>query len=95
MCAPNPESSSHLPPHHIPLDCPRALALGTLLHAANWHGASVLCMVIYIRFNAILSNNPTLFFLALRRCSNVANPQQPNKKPVLHLLNKNIKNLDQ
>ena len=28
----HPEPSSHLPPHPIPLGCPRALALGALFH---------------------------------------------------------------
>ena len=28
---PHPESPSHFPPYSIPLGCPRALALGTLL----------------------------------------------------------------
>ena len=35
MCAPHPDSHSHLPPYPIPLGCPRALALGALLHASN------------------------------------------------------------
>ena len=29
---PDPEPPSHLPPHPIPLGCPRALALGALFH---------------------------------------------------------------
>ena len=44
MCSPHPESRSHLPPHPIPLGCPRALALGALLqilyintHIWNFH----------------------------------------------------------
>ena len=31
MCAPDPEPHSHLPPHPLPLGCPRALALGAQL----------------------------------------------------------------
>ena len=31
----HPEPPSHLPAHPIPLGCPRALALGALLHASN------------------------------------------------------------
>ena len=42
-------------PHPIPLGCPRALALGALLHASNLHWSSILHMVITC-FNAILSN---------------------------------------
>ena len=30
---PHPEPSSYLPPHAIPLGCPRELALSALLHA--------------------------------------------------------------
>ena len=33
MCPTHPETPSHLLPHPIPLGCPRALALGALLHA--------------------------------------------------------------
>ena len=36
------------PPHPIPLDCPRALALGTLLHASNSHWLSILHAVMYM-----------------------------------------------
>ena len=31
----------HIPPHLIPLGCPRALALGALLHASNLHWSSI------------------------------------------------------
>ena len=48
MCPPHPEPLSHLPPHPIPLGCPRALALGALLHALNLHWPSVLHMVMYM-----------------------------------------------
>ena len=39
---------SNLPPHTIPLGCPRALALGALLHAPNLHWPSVLHAVIHM-----------------------------------------------
>ena len=45
---PDPEPLSHLPPYPIPLGCPRALALGALLHALNLHWPSVLHMVMYM-----------------------------------------------
>ena len=45
MC-PHPETPSHLPPHPIPLGCPREPALGALLHASNFHWPSVLHMVM-------------------------------------------------
>ena len=44
----HPETPSHLPPHPIPLGCPRAPALGALLHALNLHWSSILHMVIYM-----------------------------------------------
>ena len=43
---PHPEPPSHLPPYPIPLGCPRALALGAVLHAWNWHWSSILHMVM-------------------------------------------------
>ena len=42
------EPPSHLPPHPIPLGCPRALALSALLHALNLDWLLVLHMVIYM-----------------------------------------------
>ena len=33
--SPSPEPSSHLPPHPIPLGCPRMPGLGPLPHASN------------------------------------------------------------
>jgi len=44
----HPETPSHLPPHPIPLGCPRAPALGALLHALNLHWSSILHIVIYM-----------------------------------------------
>ena len=38
---------SLLPPNPIPLGCPRAPALGALLHASNLHWSSILHMVIF------------------------------------------------
>ena len=35
MCPPILNTTSHLPPHPIPLDCPRALALGTQPNASS------------------------------------------------------------
>ena len=46
MCPHDPEPLSHLPPHSIPLGCPRAPALSALLHALNLHWSSILHMVI-------------------------------------------------
>ena len=44
----HPEPPSHLPPHSIPLGCPKAPGLSALLHALNLHWSSVLHMVIYM-----------------------------------------------
>ena len=44
----HPETSTYLPPHSIPLGCPRAPALSALLHALNLHWSSILRMVIYM-----------------------------------------------
>ena len=48
MCPPHSETPSHLPPHPIPLGCPRAPALSALLHASNLHWSSILHVVIYM-----------------------------------------------
>ena len=45
--SPHPEHPSHMPPHSIPLGCPRAPALSALLHALNLDCSSILHMVIY------------------------------------------------
>ena len=49
-CVPASWTSSHLPPHPIPLGCPRALALSALIHASNLHQSSILQMVIMYMF---------------------------------------------
>ena len=41
QASPYPELPSDLPPHPIPLGCPRALTFGALLHASNLHCSSV------------------------------------------------------
>ena len=41
MCSSHPETPSDIPPHPIPLGCPRALDLGTLLHASNLQFSSL------------------------------------------------------
>ena len=49
---PDPEPPSHLPPYPIPLGCPRAPALSSLLQlqcpVSNLHWSSVLLMIIYM-----------------------------------------------
>ena len=45
--SPHPEAPSHLPPHPIPLGCPRALALSALIHALKLHYSPVSHTVMY------------------------------------------------
>ena len=55
----HPELFSHLPTHPIPLGCPRALALGVLLHASNLHWPSILQMVMYMfQYYSLKSSHP-------------------------------------
>ena len=61
-CVPHPEHPSHLPPHPIHQGCPSAPAFSTLSQASNLGWRSISHTVIYICFNAILSNHPTLAF---------------------------------
>ena len=44
--SPHPEPSSQLPPHPVPLGCPRIPALCALLHALNLYWPSVLHKVM-------------------------------------------------
>ena len=44
----HPEPPSHLPLWPIPLGCHRTPALFVLLHAANLHWLSLLCMAVYM-----------------------------------------------
>ena len=48
VSSPDPERPSRLPPHPVPLGCPRAPTLGALIHALNSHRSSVLHMVMYM-----------------------------------------------
>ena len=61
QASPYPEPHSHLPPHPIPLGCPRALSLSALLHASNLYWSSILHMVIYmLQCHSLKSTNPRL-----------------------------------
>ena len=72
--SPHPESPSHLPPHSSPLGCPRAPALGALLHASNLHWSSILLKVkihVSMLFSQIIPPSPSptesksLFFMSV------------------------------
>ena len=71
MCPPpHTETPSHLCPHSIPLGCPRAAALGALLHAPNLRWSSILHMVIYMfQFYSLKSSHPHLLPLSPKVCS--------------------------
>ena len=64
------ETPCHLPPHSIPLGCPRALALGALLHVSNSSWSSILHMVIYMfQCYSLKSSHPRLLPQSLKDCS--------------------------
>ena len=65
---PLPEPLSHLPPHSIPLGCPRAQGLGALLHSLNMHLSSILHTAMYIFQHASLkSSHPRLLPLSPKK----------------------------
>ena len=67
---PHPESPSHLPPHPIPLGCPRKPALGALLLASNSHWPSILHVVMHmLRCYSLKSSHPRLLPLSPKVCS--------------------------
>ena len=70
-CPPHPESHSHLPPHPIPLACPRVLALGALLHASGLlHWSPILHMVMHmIHYYSLKSSNLGRLPLSPKVCS--------------------------
>ena len=69
-CPPNPETLSHLPPHPIPLGCPRAPALGALLHAWNLHCSSILHIAMYMfQRYSLKSSHPCLLLPSGKVCS--------------------------
>ena len=61
---------SHTPPHPIPLGCPRAPALSSLLHASNLHWSSLSHMVIYMfQCYSLKSSHPHLLPHSPKVCS--------------------------
>ena len=64
------EPSSHLPPHAIPLGCPRAASLSALLHASYLHWSSVLHTIIYMLLcYSLISSHPHLLPHSPKVCS--------------------------
>ena len=77
MCVLHPEHSilSNLPPHCIPLDYHRALALGALCHTSNLHWLSILHMVMYMfQCFSLKSSHPLLLPLSPKICSSCLSP---------------------
>ena len=63
-------TTPHLPPHPIPLGCPRAPALSALLHALNLHQSSTLHQVIYmLQRYQVTSSHPCLLPRSPEVCS--------------------------
>ena len=61
---------SYLPPHHIPLGCPSALALSALFHALNLDWSSISHMVIYtFQCYSLKSSHPRLLPQSPKVCS--------------------------
>ena len=68
--SPHPESPTLLPPHLIPLGCPRAPDLSVLLDALNLHWSSILHMVIYMfQCYSLKSSHPRLLPQSSKVCS--------------------------
>ena len=68
--SPHPEPHSNLPPHPIPLSCPRAPVLSALLCASNLHWSPILHMVIYIfQCYSLKSSHPCLLPYSPKVCS--------------------------
>ena len=68
--SPHPEPPSHFPPYPIPLGCPRAPSLNTLLQVSNLHWSSVLYMVIYtFQCYSLKSSHPRLLPQSPKVCS--------------------------
>ena len=66
----HPEPPYHLPPHPIPLSCPRAPTSNALLHALNLHWSSTLHMVIYMfQCYSLKSSHPCLLPHSPKVCS--------------------------
>ena len=75
MC-PHPKPHSRLPPHPVPLGCPRALALSALIHVSNLHLSSILHMVIYM-FQCVAH---LISFCSVQfNCSVVSNSLRPHE----------------
>ena len=70
MCVPLSQIPSHLPSHLIPLGCPRALALGGLLHTPTLHLSSISHVVIYtFQCYSLKSSHPCLLPQSPKVCS--------------------------
>ena len=63
--SPHAEPLSHLPPHPIPLGCPRAPDLGALLHALKLYWSFILHVVMYLlQWCSLKPSHPCLLLLS-------------------------------
>ena len=70
MCPFHPEPPFHLPPDPIPLGCPRAWALGALLHALNLHWSSILYVVMHMfQCYSLKSSHTCILLMSPKVCS--------------------------
>jgi len=70
MCTTFLKPAAYLPPHPVPLGCPRALTLSALLHPLNSHWSSILHMVMYMfQCCSLQSSQPHFLPLNPQVCS--------------------------
>ena len=71
MSQPHPSSGTPfpLPPHPVPLGCPRAPAFSALLHAWNLNWSSVLRVIYMFRCYSLKSSYPLLLPQSPKVCS--------------------------
>ena len=67
--SPHSEPLPHLPPHAIPLGCPRARALGAQLHAWNLHWSSWRVVMYMFHCYSLPSSPPHLLPRSPKVCS--------------------------
>ena len=69
-CVPHPKLPSHLPPHPIPLGCPRAWVLSALVYASDFYWSSISHKVIYIfQCYSLKSSHPRLLPQSPKVCT--------------------------
>ena len=67
--SPCPEPPSNLPPHPVPLGCPRAPALSALLHASNLRWSSSHMVIYMFQCYSLILSHPCLLPHSQKVCS--------------------------